>query len=237
MARHRQIIAFGGGGFSQEPDNDLLDNYILKASHKDKPKICFLPTASGDAQGYIDGFYNFFKNKNCIPSHLSLFYGQTDKMEKFILAQDILYVGGGNTKNMLLLWKEWKLDKAIIKAYKSGTVLCGISAGSMCWFEQGLTDSIPKRLSKLECLGILKGSNCVHFDSEPKRRPLYRKLIQTGQLMNGIATDDGCALHYIDEKLFKIISSRQTAKAYSFSRQSNKTTEKVLIADYLGRQK
>ncbi len=234
MIQHRQIIAMGGGGFSMEPDNHLLDDYILQASKKHKPKICFLGTASGDSKSYIERFYNFFENKNCYPSHLSLFNGTTDKIEKFIFAQDILYVGGGNTRNMLVLWKEWKLDKIIINAYKNGTVLCGLSAGSICWFEQGLTDSIPCQLTGLDCLGILKGSNCPHFDGEPKRKPAYRKLIQSGQLKNGIATDDGCALHYVNEKLVRIVSSRQLAKAYSFTRHSTKTGVKVLIPDYLG---
>lgn len=226
----------GGGGFSMEPENHLLDNYVLQSSHKENPKICFIATASGDAKSYIDNFYNFFKNKKCVTSHLSLFKGQTDKIEKFILSQDILYVGGGNTRNMLTLWKEWQLDKAISKAYKRGTVLAGISAGSICWFEQGLTDSIPGQLNKLDCLGILKGSNCPHFDGEAKRRPAFKKLIQSGQLKNGIATDDGCALHYINEKLHRIVSSRQTAKAYSFTRKSGKTVEKILNADYLDKQ-
>jgi peptidase E len=237
MKKQRQIIAMGGGGFSMEPENHLLDDYILKASRKVKPKICFLATASGDARGYIDNFYTFFKTKTCVPSHLSLFNGHTDKIEKFILSQDILYIGGGNTRNMLVLWKEWKLDKAIVKAYKKGTLLCGLSAGSICWFEQGLTDSVPNQLNKLDCLGILKGSNCPHFDGEEKRRPAYKKLIQSGQMKGGIATDDGCALHYIDEKLFNIISSRQTAKAYSFIKKLKKTEEKVLSPNFLGRLK
>lgn len=236
MTRPRQIIAMGGGGFMMEPDNPLLDDYILKSAHKRKPKICFIPTAGGDAKWRIDEFYEYFEKKNCIASHLSLFRGETNKIEKFILSQDILYVGGGNTRNMLVLWKEWELDLAIIKAYKKGTVLAGVSAGSICWFEQGLTDSIPRQLTKINCLGILKGSNCPHFDGEPKRRTVFRKLIQLGQLENGVATDDGCALHFIDEELFKIISSRQTAKAYSFTQHSDKIVEKVLIADYLGKQ-
>ena len=176
-----------------EPDNHLLDDYILKSCNSSSPKICFIGTASGDSKGYIDNFYEFFKRKKCIPSHLSLFNGHTSETEKLILSQDILYVGGGNTRNMLVLWKEWKLNKAILKAYKNGTVLCGISAGSICWFEQGLTDSVPNELNKLDCLGILKGSNCPHFDGEEKRRPSYIKLIGTGKMKNGIAADDGCA--------------------------------------------
>ncbi|MEK6267902.1 MAG: Type 1 glutamine amidotransferase-like domain-containing protein, partial [Planococcus sp. (in: firmicutes)] len=106
----RQIIAMGGGGFSMEPDNPLLDQYILKQANKARPKICFIPTASGDADSYIEKFYGFFNQQDCEPSHLSLFKPHTRKLEEFVLQQDIIYVGGGNTKNLLVLWKEWGLD-------------------------------------------------------------------------------------------------------------------------------
>ncbi len=139
----RQIIALGGGGFSMEPDNPLLDNYILEQCERDNPKICFIGTASGDAQSYIDRFYAAFESKPCRPSHLSLFKGHTHLLEAFVLEQDIFFVGGGNTRNLLVLWKEWGLDVMISKAYRRGAILSGVSAGSICWFEQGLTDSIP----------------------------------------------------------------------------------------------
>ena len=217
-----------------EPENPLLDKYILTQSKKKNPKICFIATASGDAKGYIDSFYTFFRKQKCIPSHLSLLNGGTDKIEKFILSQDILYVGGGNTKNMLALWKEWGLDKIILKAYKKGIVLCGISAGSICWFEEGLTDSIPNQLNKLKCLGILKGSNCPHFDGERKRRPAYISLISKGKIKRGIAADDGCALYFKNEKLFKVISSRPKANAYSFVKRGKGFEESILISEFLG---
>ena len=111
----RQIIALGGGGFSMEPDNPLLDDYILEQVEKENPKICFIGTASGDAEGYINRFYTHFNEKRCNPTHLSLFKGETDKIEKFILSQDIIYVGGGNTRNMLVIWKEWGLDNMLKK--------------------------------------------------------------------------------------------------------------------------
>lgn len=234
MKKQRHIIAMGGGGFMMEPENPLLDNYILNTSGKDKPKVCFVPTASGDSQNNIDRFYTAAEKWNCVASHLSLFRGHTDKIEKFILSQDVLYVGGGNTRNMLLLWKNWSVDKFILKAYHKGTVLAGVSAGSICWFEQGLTDSIPLQLTKLNCLGILKGSNCPHFDGEAHRQGVFKKMIRSGEMKKGIATDDGCAVHYVNEELTKIVSSRPNAKAYSFAKQSGKLVEKILDADYLG---
>ena len=129
----RQIIAMGGGGFSMEPDNPLLDRYILKQAGTEKSKICFLPTASGDSEQYISRFYNFFNKQNCDPSHLSLFNPPSRDLEKFILEKDILYVGGGNTKNLLALWKEWELDSILRKAWEEGVILAGLSAGAICW--------------------------------------------------------------------------------------------------------
>ena len=199
-----------------EPENPSLDNYILEQSDQKSPKICFFGTASGDSEGYIKRFYDSFRKKNCKPSHLSLFKGHTDKIEDFVLHQDIIYVGGGNTRNMLVLWKEWGLDDMIKKAYSKGTILSGLSAGAICWFEEGLTDSIPNQLNKLECLGMLQGSNCPHFDGESERQNTYRDKIRRGEMKGGFACDDGVGLHFINEKLEEIISSRPIGKAYRY---------------------
>ena len=231
---NRQIIAMGGGGFSMEPGNPLLDDYVLAQCPKSSPAICFIGTASGDAQGYIDNFYSAFKPKDCIPSHLSLFKGHTDKIEEFVMAQDIFYVGGGNTRNLLVLWKEWGLDKMLRKAYESGTVLAGISAGSICWFEHGLTDSVPQQLNKLDCLGLLKGSNTPHFDGEAERQESYRSKISSGEMFSGIACDDSVALHYIDEQLHKVISSVEGKAAYRIYREGDQLQEETLSPHYLG---
>lgn len=210
----KQIIALGGGGFSMEPDNPLLDLYILQQSQKETPKICFIPTASGDADSYIARFYDFFGKQNCEPTHLSLFKPPAQALEEFVLSQDILYVGGGNTKNLLALWKEWGLDRIIEKAWKQGIVLAGISAGSICWFEQGITDSFGAELQPLTCLGFLPGSNCPHYDGEAHRRPAFQRLLKQGQIKPGLAADDGVALHFIGQDLHCVVSSRPDAKAY-----------------------
>ena len=230
----RQIIALGGGGFSMEPENPLLDAYILKQCKNEKPKICFIPTASGDAENYITRFYQFFNQHNCEPSHLSLFNPPTRDLESFILDKDIIYVGGGNTKNLLALWKEWGLDQILRKAWNQGIVLAGISAGSICWFEEGVTDSFGDGwLEKITCLRFLKGSNCPHYDGEKDRRPSYHRLVQSQQIQGGIATDDGVAVHYIEQEVHKIVSSRPNAKAYTVSFE-NKVIEKELETTYLG---
>ncbi len=210
----RQVIALGGGGFSMEPENPLLDLYVLNQSGKTKPKICFVPTASGDSDNYISRFYKFFEHQNCEPSHLSIFKPQTRDLHSFLLEKDIIYVGGGNTKNMLILWKEWGIDTILKKAWEQGIVLAGISAGSICWFEEGVTDSYGDGLESNQCLGLLKGSNCPHYDGEANRRPSYHQLMAAGKIKSGIATDDGVALHYIDQELSEIVSSRANTKAY-----------------------
>lgn len=226
----RQIIAMGGGGFSMEPDNPLLDQYILKQVNKSQPKICFIPTASGDADSYIEKFYDFFNQQECIPSHLSLFKPPTPDLERFVLEQDILYVGGGNTKNLLVLWKEWGLDEILKKAWNQGIVLAGLSAGSICWFEEGVTDSYGDQLEPLQALGFLKGSHCPHYDGEAERRPTYRQFIDEGLLQDGIAADDGAAIHYAGQEIKRIVSSRPTAKAY----RVYKGGEEELATEYLG---
>ncbi len=224
----KQIIALGGGGFSMEPDNPLLDDYILKQAGKEEPKVCFIATASGDAEGYINKFYTHFNKKNCTPSHLSLFMGKTDDIEGFILNQDIIYVGGGNTRNLLVLWKEWGLDKILIKAYNKGIILSGLSAGSICWFEEGLTDSIPNQLNKLKCLEILTGSNCPHFDGEKERQDIYKGKILNGEMKEGIACDDGVGLHYINNKLEYVIASNTSGNAYKYTVNNDILSEEVL---------
>src|ERR1700730_19127365 len=129
----RQIIAMGGGGFSMEEDNPLLDEYILSQSKKDTPHVCFIPTASGDAEGYVEQFYRCMEKLGCKTTHLPLFRGAPTNLEELVFYQDIFYVGGGNTRNLLVLWKEWGLDKLLREAYKRGAVLTGLSAGSICW--------------------------------------------------------------------------------------------------------
>ncbi|MGB3260268.1 Type 1 glutamine amidotransferase-like domain-containing protein [Paenisporosarcina sp.] len=226
----RQVIALGGGGFSMEPENPLLDRYILEQSTKQNPKICFIGTASGDAEGYIERFYNFFRMEECEPTHLSLFKPHTRDIKNFIMNQDILYVGGGNTTNLMALWREWEIDVAIRQAYDKGTILAGLSAGSLCWFEDGITDSYGDELEPISCLGILRGSHCPHYDGEESRRPTYRKFIQEGKVGSGYAADDGVALHFIDEELHKIVSSREHAKGY----RVDKDKESILTTHYLG---
>jgi dipeptidase E len=235
MTRQPQIIAMGGGGFSMEPENLLLDRFVLSAAAVPEPKVCFVGTASGDAQTYVDKFYAAFCTLPCTPTDLSLFKPPTADLRSFVLEQDVIYVGGGNTRNLLVLWREWGLDAILREAWLSGIVMAGISAGSICWFEQGLSDSvIPGDLAPLNCLGFLAGSNSPHYDGEPERRPAYHRFLREGKLNAGYAADDGAALHFIGEKLAGVVSSREAAKAYSVRRVGTQVEEVVLDTVWLG---
>lgn len=197
-----------------EPDNPVLDQYILAQTGKSDPRICFIPTASGDSTTYITNFYKAFTGLPCRPSHLSLFDPPTGDLEDYLHENDIVYVGGGSTKNMLALWNEWNLSEIFKNIYLDGTILAGISAGAICWFEQGVTDSIPGKLSAIDCLGFLPGSCCPHFDGDMRRRPAYQKLIKCGEIKPGYGIEDGAGLHFVNRELFATISSRDAATAY-----------------------
>jgi dipeptidase E len=234
MARPAQIIAMGGGGFLMEPDNLSLDQYILDASGAAMPKVCFVGTASGDAQSFLDRFYAAFGALNCRPSHVSLFKLEPSDLREKVLEQDVIYVGGGNTRAMLAVWREWEFDRLLREAWEAGVVLAGISAGSICWFEQGLSDSVrPAELLPLQCLGFLSGSNCPHYDGEPERRPAYQKFVLQGSLEAGYAADDGAALHFIGAEPAKAVSSRAAAKVYRVEKQGEGVLETPLPMELL----
>ncbi|MCC5668874.1 peptidase E [Nostoc sp. CHAB 5784] len=231
----KQIFAMGGGGFSMEPKNSLLDKYILGLVNKQKPRVCFVPTASGDFDRYIVEFYSAFGKLSCTPSHLSLFNPPTTDLKAFVLEQNIIYVGGGSPKNLIALWREWELDEILREAWEIGIILCGLSAGSMCWFEAGISAYAPGSLNKpVKCLGFLKGSHCPHYDQEPERRLTYHRLLSEDLLDDGYAADDGVGLHFVGDRLEKIVSSRPNAKAYRVEKIGETVKETLLQPTYLG---
>ncbi|WP_406946251.1 Type 1 glutamine amidotransferase-like domain-containing protein [Halobacillus sp. SY10] len=230
----KQIIAMGGGGFSMEPENPLLDAYVLDQVEKERPKICFVPTASGDADSYIERFYEAFKEK-AETTHLSLFKLPTRDLRKFLLEQDIIYVGGGSTKNLLALWREWGLDEIMKEAWEQGVVLAGISAGAICWFDEGVTDSYGDQLEPLECLGFLPGSCCPHYDGEEKRKPAYTSFIKDGSIRPGYALDDGAAVHFINTEPVKYVISREGAKGYYVRVEDGEVEENELDMENLSK--
>jgi dipeptidase E len=209
----RQIIALGGGGFSVEPGNLALDRYILAQARVSEPAVAFVPTAGGDSDPYIVRFYTAYLGLRCRPSHLPLFR-RTPDVRSYLLAQDVIYVGGGNTKSMLAVWREWGLPELLREAWDAGVVLAGISAGAICWFAQGVTDSFADRLRALDCLGFLPGSCCPHYSGEADRRPAYHRLLHDGEIVPGFALDDGAALHFKNDRVHRVIASRNGATAY-----------------------
>ncbi len=236
----RQIIAFGGGGFSQEPDNLLLDHYVLEtarmAREVSRPRVCFIPTAAGDSPQYIERFYTAFKPLECEPMHLPLFHTEdwTDELEDTILSADVLYFSGGSTKNALALWKAWELEPIFQKAYEGGTVFAGLSAGAICWFEQFTTDSAGRSLGVMEGLGWLPGSFTPHYDAERYRRFALEKFLRAHKIAPGFAADDGAALHFVNGEYKAAISSRASAKAYHVTLGRNRLVESPLETRFLG---
>ncbi|HMB96454.1 MAG TPA: peptidase E [Tepidisphaeraceae bacterium] len=231
----QQIVGMGGGGFSMEPENRLLDDYILRLTKRRRPKICFLATACGDQQSDLDEFYRAFPKKRATASHLPLFFRYRNfDMTEHLLNQNVIYVGGGNTANMLAIWRLHGVDQILRRAWKSGVILCGLSAGMNCWFESCVTDSFGELRALNDGLGFLPGSVCPHYDGQKDRRPTYRRLIATKKLPAGYAADDGAGLHFIGRKLYKAISSRRNAKAYRVERFKGKVVEKNIGATFLG---
>lgn len=230
----KQVIAMGGGGFSMEPDNPLLDAFIVSQARKKNPAVCFFPHATDDANRYALNFYKAFLKLDTRPSYLSLFTPHTADLESFLLEQDVIYVGGGNTRSMLALWREWGLDTILQKAYDQGVVLAGISAGANCWFEECSTDSVPGTLGVLAALGILKGSFCPHYDGEPGRQPSLHKFHLAGSIKPGYAADDSAAAHFIDDVFAGGISSRPMAKVYRLFTKDGQVMEETCPTRYLG---
>jgi len=215
------------GGLLPEKESLPLCEYVLRQSGKRRPAIGFVPTATGDASRSLERFDALFGSLDCRRSHLELF-DRTPDLKEFIAAQDVIFVGGGNTKSMLAVWREWGLPQLLKRAWLGGTVLAGWSAGAICWFEQGLTDSFADRLTPLDCLGFLPGSCAPHYDGEPERRPAYQKLIRQKRLRSGIAIEDGAGVHFRGKRAARVICPATTAGAWTVGIQNGKVVERPL---------
>lgn len=206
----KQIFVMGGGGFTR--DKDLkLEKYLLSLTPVKNPKIGFLPQASNESRDYILKFYQSFVSLGAEPMWVSLFGRVDPEWQEKLLQQDIIYVGGGNTRSMLALWREWGVDTVLREAYDRGIVLAGLSAGMICWFEQGVTDSVWP-LGIVPGLGFLPGSGCPHLDTEPERLPFYQRSTATGMIQPGYGLYDDTGVHFIDGKLHKAVKTRQGKK-------------------------
>ena len=206
----RRIVACGGKLLFFP----ALTSYLLGLARRPRPRVLFLGTASGDNPAYLLTFYQAFAGVDCEPSHLALFDRVVDEIEGLVRAQDVVIVGGGNTANMLAIWRLHGVEAALRSAYADGTVLSGWSAGCLCWYEGGITDSFTHELGALrDGLGLLAGTACPHYDSEAARRPVYAREIASG-LAPGIALEDGVAARYDDERLVEVVSARPDGCAF-----------------------
>ena len=205
----------GGGGFTAAPGDPALDDLVLRLTGRARPRVCLLPTAGGDSEHQIRRFYEAFGDRLCEPSHIALFrLGRRPvPLREHLLAQDAIYVGGGSLVNLLAIWRAQGLDAILEEAWRAGVVLAGLSAGSMCWFEWGVTTSSGAP-AVAAGLGFLPGSNSVHHDSEPARRPVYLAAVRGGEIPSGWAVDDGAALIFRGTRLAEVVSARPAARAY-----------------------
>lgn len=190
------VVAVGGSAAWEDP---RLADLVLSLAGRPRPRICHLGTAGGDAAEYTARFYRRFAELDCRPADLTFFERTVGDLDAFVGEQDVFWVGGGSTANLLAVWRAHGLDALLLEAHARGAVLAGVSAGMNCWFEASTTDSFGPELAPLnDGLGLLAGSACPHYDGEPQRRPLYRRLVAEGVLPPGYAADDGAALHFHD---------------------------------------
>lgn len=206
---------------------------MAEATGKTNPNICFIPTASGDDKDYIIRFYEVCKQLHVIPHVLPVWINSYDHKESFvdsISRMDAIVVGGGNTLNMLAIWKAQGIDVALKKAYDKGTVMGGGSAGSLCWFNGGTTDSRPGNLSIVEGMAFIDKSHCPHYNSEPTRRPLYHENILTNKLSDGYACDDRSAIHFIDGKIHTSVSLDLQNHSYYVYEAGGKIIEEKIVS-------
>jgi peptidase E len=215
MAMERQIVGLGGGGDTPE-QNQRLHDYVLGVTGKERPRLLWVPTAAADSDEYTVWFYETFNGRADV-TVLKTFPWPPDDLRELVLGQDAICVSGGNTANMLAIWGVHGIDTLMREAWENGVLLWGASAGMICWFEAGVTDSFGPQLEGMECLGFLEGSACPHYDGEERRRPRYNELI-AGGLPAGIAADDGVALHYVGTELREVVTCRPGAAAYRVTR-------------------
>ncbi len=209
---------------------------MAQLTGKQKPNVCFLPTASGDDVEYINRFYEVCNQLEVNPHVIRVWinsYDQKETFEELIDKMDVIVVGGGNTLNMLAIWKAQGIDVALKKAYENGTIMGGGSAGSLCWTNGGTTDSRPAELSIVKGLSFINKSHCPHYNSEKSRRPLYHKNILEGNLTDGYACDDRSAIHFINEEVEKSISLDKENHSYYVYLKGEKIVEERIPNEIL----
>ncbi len=225
-----RIFVTGGGA------NDAMMKFFMSLTGKDNPRVCLIPTASADRDSGIARWFERADGLGFQPFVQRMFissYRQDYEFESFLLSMDAIWVSGGNTLNMIAIWKAQGIDKILKKAWDQGIVLGGGSAGSICWFEQGNTDSRPVQLTAMEALGFLKGSHCPHYFAEGPRRDSYIEMIQDGRLKDGYALDNNVGCLFEGQELKKVVASRAGSRGFYVSKVNGKIVEKELEAEVL----
>src|SRR5215831_5160283 len=227
LFRMTRKILIAGGGFVSPP----FIRYMARLTGKPRPRVCYLPTAVGDHPDTIINFYKSCAALDVTPLVQASFIASTAQRESWdeaLLSMDAIVASGGNTLNQQAIWRAQGIDVVLRQAWERGIVLGGSSAGSLCWFEEGTTDSRPKELSIVQCLGFLKGSHCPHYDAEPARRPLYLKLVGSGQMKPGYAVDNDAGIYFEDNEVKRVVASRAGSKAYYVSVVDGAVVEREL---------
>ncbi|HEY8546353.1 MAG TPA: peptidase E [Acidimicrobiales bacterium] len=231
-----QILVSGAGRALMERRDDPLHDYTLSLTGKEDPRVLFLGTATGDDPSYILTFYETYHADRCRPAHLRLFHISESDLPAFILRHDVIHVGGGNTANMLDVWRRQGVDEVLREAWANGAVLTGGSAGAICWFEGGTTDSFGPRLQPLQDgLGFLAGSLCPHYDAEG-RRPLYHQTLLDGSLPAGYAMDNFAMLQFEGTSLVGAVTSQEGQQAYRVWAEDGRVVEEPIPVTVLERK-
>jgi peptidase E len=233
MRTGRQIVAFGGGGFSMESGNPLLDDFVCSLTGSIRPRVCFLPTASGDADHYIVRFYNAFRDRS-YPSHISLFRRERGvaNIRDHLLDQDLIYIGGGSVINMLAVWKAHGIDEILRECWEAGVVLCGLSAGSLCWFSHAFT-GYQNETRLVPGLDLLPFGNAVHFDYGSDRHREFEKQLDEVSAI-GYGVSDGPALHFVGTEIAQVVASRPESRAYLVDFRGGRPRTTQLATRHLG---
>ncbi|MGD9694239.1 MAG: Type 1 glutamine amidotransferase-like domain-containing protein [Thermoleophilia bacterium] len=205
---NRHIVACGGGGWSSDGRPGPVEDYILGLAGAARPRVCLLPTASGDSDWLVARFYDAFARLECEPSHLALFRAHPDAAAPRLLAADVIYVGGGSSANLMAVWEVHGLGPVLSEAWRRGVVLAGVSAGAICWFEAGLTNSLGAGFAAVRGLGVVGGGFCPHADSDPGRLDVLRGLVDSGRMPPTLAVDDDAAVHLTGDGPPVLLSAR-----------------------------
>ena len=229
MATEQRILAIGGASLGPSSTDWPLFQYLLDLTGLERPRICFIGTAGGEDAGDRAAFYSTFARR-AEANHLDLFGRRIDDVPGFLADQDVILVAGGNTANMLAIWRVHGVDRALKAAWERGVILAGWSAGAMCWFEGGLTDSFGPDLAPLrDGLQFLPGSFCPHYDSESLRRPRYEEVVGSGALFDGHAADDGVGLLFVGRDLADAVASLPGQHGYRVERRRGNSVEDTQI--------